>query len=115
MLDALHNTLHYQASIGRCDRVSPTNPEFYADCRMEIWVTTALALSYTCRKSRNLIQVNIKQPNRFVRRSCARDTTSRGCPVLACLRPLATMVVNYQDHYHLKASPKTLVETLSSP
>lgn len=58
MLDALHNTQHYLESIGRCDRVSPTNPEFYADCQMGIWVATALGLSYTCRKSRNLIQVN---------------------------------------------------------
>jgi len=63
MLDALHNTQHYQASAGKCDGVSPTNPEFYADCRMENWVAVALGLSYTCRKSHNLIQMNTKQAN----------------------------------------------------
>ena len=63
MLDALHNTQHYQVSIGKCDRVSPANPEFYPDCRMENWVAIALGLSYICRKSHMLIQMNIKQAN----------------------------------------------------
>jgi len=63
MLDTLHNTQHYQASTGRCDRVSPTNPEFYAECLMENWVVIALGLSYTCRTPHNLIQMNTKQTN----------------------------------------------------
>jgi hypothetical protein len=63
MLDALHNTQHYQASTGKCDRVSPTNAEFFADCQMENWVAAALGLSYTCRTSYNLIIMNTGKAN----------------------------------------------------
>ncbi|CCA73613.1 hypothetical protein PIIN_07566 [Serendipita indica DSM 11827] len=48
VVDCIYSTLHLRASHGNCDRVSPNNPEFFADCLLRMASMTSVGLSYFC-------------------------------------------------------------------
>lgn len=50
LLDCIYSSLHLHASRGNCNKISPANAEFFADCSLTMSSVISLGLSYVCCK-----------------------------------------------------------------